>query len=131
MSTENHSDAKQSEKERQHKGLPSRVRFAAILDRLRESEDLTRQINALIRTYRDRVECDACNAAAVQISHEGLVVELLMQAMQDTEREIEHFIYETDYGRRPELDDASGGERPARFQTAEALYDYLRGKMEG
>ena len=129
MSEENNSDAKKrSEKERQHRGIPSKVRFAVILDRLREAEDLTRQINALIHRYRDRVECDACNAAAIQISHESLVVELLMQIMQDDEREIEHFIYETDYGRQ--LDHMLGKERSMRFQTAEGLYDYLLDKME-
>lgn len=113
----------------QHREIPSRARFAGILDRLRESEDLAGQINELIREYRERVECDACNAAAIQISHEGLVVELLMQIMQDGEREIEHFIYETDYGRRSEIDYMSREERSIRFQTAEALYDYLLDRM--
>lgn len=114
---------------KQHREILSRARFAAILERLRESEDLAGQINELIRGYRERVECDACNAAAIQISHESLVVELLMQIMQDGEREIEHFIYETDYGRRSEIDYMSGEERPIRFQTAEALYDYLLDRM--
>lgn len=114
---------------KQHREILSRARFAAILERLRESEDLAGQINELIRGYRERVECDACNAAAIQISHESLVVELLMQIMQDGEREIEHFIYETDYGRRSEIDYMPGEERPIRFQTAEALYDYLLDRM--
>lgn len=124
MSANNNSDMN-----KQHREIPSRARFAAILGRLCESEDLAGQINELIRGYRERVECDACNAAAIQISHEGLVVELLMQIMQDGEREIEHFIYETDYGRRSETDHMPGEERLIRFQTAEALYDYLLDKM--
>ncbi len=103
-----------------------KAQFVKILDKLREANDLIGQVNALLKKGRGKVDCTSCDGAALQISHEFIVVELLAYIMQDRGRQIEHFIYETDFGRKP--DGLADRQWPA---TAEELYDYLLDNMIG
>ena len=100
--------------------------FVDILNRLRDSSDLVGKVNELFRSSRDNVECDFCNAAGLQISHESSVVFLLRKLLNDAFENIDYFIYELDYGRKYEpgmITDEAGND--IDFSTAEKLYDYL------
>ncbi|MCM1179846.1 MAG: hypothetical protein NC347_06300 [Clostridium sp.] len=101
--------------------------FVSILEKLWEANDLVGQVNELLAKSRGKVDCSACSGEAMQISHESIVVELLAYIMQDDGAQIEHFIYGTDFGRKP--DDLSEERRSVKLTTAEALYDYLIGNM--
>lgn len=98
-------------------------RFIKILNKLQEANDLVDQVNDLFAGSRDKVDCTSCNGAALQISHEFIVVELLSYIMQDRGAQIEHFVYRTDFGRKP--DDLTDGHWHVKLSTAEELYDYL------
>ncbi len=106
----------------------SKNEFENILDRLRASSDLVSKVDDLFRNSRDNVECDFCNGASLQISHESIVVLLLKKLMQDSCEDIDYFIYELDYGRKYEpgvIKDENN--QDIDFSTAGKLYDYLRG----
>lgn len=47
--------------------------FVDILNRLREATELVDKVEELFRNSRDNLECDFCNGAGLQISHEGIV----------------------------------------------------------
>ena len=103
----------------------SKEEFVEILNRLRDTSDLVNKVNKLFRDSRDNVECDFCNGAALQISHESTVVFLLRKLLKDAVENIDYFIYELDYGRKYELGmitDEDG--KNIDFSTAEKLYDY-------
>ena len=106
----------------------SKDEFEDIVDRLKESSDLVSKVDDLFRNSRDNVECDFCNGASLQISHESIVVLLLKKMMRDSCDNIDYFIYELDYGRKYEpgmiKDD---NDRDIDLSTAGKLYDYLRG----
>ena len=105
--------------------------FVEILDRLKDSSDLVRKVNGLFRDSRDNVECDFCNGAALQISHESMVVFLLRKLLKDAVENVDYFIYELDYGRKYEpgmITDENGHD--IDFSSAEKLYDYLAGEMK-
>ncbi len=109
----------------------SKEEFVEVLNRLRDSSDLVRKVNGLFRDSRDNVECDFCNGAALQISHESTVVFLLRKLLKDAFENIDYFIYELDYGRKYELGmitDEDG--RDIDLSTAEKLYDYLTGEVK-
>ena len=104
----------------------SKEEFVEILNRLRDSSDLVRKVNGLFRNSRDNVECDFCNGAALQISHESTVVFLLRKLLKDAAENIDYYIYELDYGRQYEpgiITDENGHD--IDFSSAEKLYDYL------
>ena len=108
----------------------SKEEFVEILNRLRDSSDLVRKVNSLFRNSRDNVECDFCNGAALQISHESTVVFLLRKLLKDAVENIDYFIYELDYGRKYEpgmITDKNGADND--FSTAEKLYDYMTGEV--
>lgn len=48
---------------------------------LRDSSDLVNKVDELFQASRDNVECDFCNGAALQISHESTVVLLLRKLL--------------------------------------------------
>lgn len=106
-------------------GILPKNRFVAILDKLQEASDLVDKINDLIRKSRSMVDCESCNGAALQVSHESIVVELLTHIMQDTNRQIEYYIYETDFGRIPASEYDNREEKGIRYLTAEELYEVL------
>ena len=104
----------------------SKEEFVEILNRLRDTSDLVNKVNKLFRDSRDNVECDFCNAAGLQISHESTVVFLLRKLLNDAFENIDYFIFELDYGRKYEpgmITDEAGND--IDFSTAEKLYDYL------
>ena len=104
----------------------SKEEFVEIMNRLRDSSDLVDKVDELFRNSRDNVECDFCNGAGLQISHEGIVVKLLRKLMRDLDEDIDYFIYELDYGRKYKpgmiVDEH---ERDIDFSSAERLYEYL------
>ena len=103
--------------------------FVEILNRLRDSSDLVRKVNNLFRNSRDNVECDFCNGAALQISHESAVVFLLRKLLNDAVEYIDYFIYELDYGRKYEPGMITGEDgKNIDLDSAEKLYDYLSGE---
>ena len=57
--------------------------FVEILDRLRKATELVDKVEELFRGSRENLECDFCNGAGLQISHEGIVVNLLEKLMRD------------------------------------------------
>ena len=107
----------------------SKDEFEDIIDRLKESSDLVAKVNELFRNSRDNQECDFCNGASLQISHESIVVLLLKKMMQDSCDYIDYFIYELDYGRKY----APGmikdeNDQDIDLSSAGMLYDYLVGE---
>ena len=99
--------------------------FVEILNRLREATELVDKVEELFRSSRENLECDFCNGAGLQISHEGIVVKLLEKLMQDSFGIISYFIYELDYGKTYQegcIFDQSGN---IDISTSEKLYDYL------
>ena len=77
------------------------------------------------------MECDFCNGAALQISHESTVVFLLHKLLNDAVENIDYFIYELDYGRKYESGMITDeNEKDIDFSTAEKLYDYLTGEVK-
>ncbi len=99
--------------------------FVDIINRLRESSELVDKVDDLFRKSRDNIECDFCNGAGLQISHEGIVVNLLEKLMQDKDENISYFIYELDYGRDYQEGCISDNNVNIDIGTAEKLYDYL------
>lgn len=99
--------------------------FVDIINRLRESSELVDKIDELFRKSRDNIECDFCNGAGLQISHEGIVVKLLEKLMQDKNENISYFIYELDYGKEYQEGCISDDNGNVDISTAEKLYDYL------
>lgn len=109
----------------------SKEEFVEILNRLKDSSDLVRKVNSLFRNSRDNVECDFCNGAALQISHESTVVFLLRKLLKDAVENIDYYIYELDYGRQYEpgiITDEKGHD--IDLSSAEKLYDYLTGEVK-
>lgn len=99
--------------------------FVDILNRLREATELVDKVEELFRNSRENLECDFCNGAGLQISHEGIVVKLMERLMRDNAGNISYFIYELDYGKTYQdgcISDQSGN---IDFSTPEQLYDYL------
>ena len=108
----------------------SKEEFVDIMNRLREASDLVDKVDELFRKSRDNIECDFCNGAGLQISHESTVVLLLRKLLKDDVEDIDYFIYELDYGRKYEhgmITDKNGAD--IDFSTAEKLYDYLTGEV--
>ena len=109
----------------------SKGEFEDIIDRLKESSDLVAKVDELFRSSRDNLECDYCNCASLQISHESVVVMLLKKMMQDSYDYIDYFIYELDYGRKFDpckIKDEN--DHDIDFSSAGKLYDYLVGEAK-
>ena len=99
--------------------------FVDILNRLREATELVDTVEELFRDSRENLECDFCNGAGLQISHEGIVVKLLERLVRNNAGNISYSIYELDYGKTYQegcISDQSGN---IDFSTPEKLYDYL------
>lgn len=104
----------------------SKEEFVDVIAKLRDAKELAEQVNDLFLHSRENVECDFCNAAALQISHETLVVKLLQKLMNDQEEMISYFIYELEFGEEYEagmVTDCDG--REIILNSAGALYSYL------
>lgn len=108
----------------------SREDFTDIINRLKDSSDLVDKVDELFRNSRDKVECDFCSGAGLQISHEHTVVFLLRKLLNDAYEYIDYFIYELDYGRKYKpgmIKDEN--DQDIDLSTAEKLYDYLVRKV--
>ena len=105
--------------------LLTKEEFVDVLNRLRESRDLVDKVEALFRDSRENVECDFCNAAGLQISHESIVVNLLQRIMLDKREDISYFIYELDYGREYKHGCVTDSNGIVDMGTPEALYELL------
>ena len=103
----------------------TREEFSEVIGRLQAANELVDRVDELFRSSRENVDCDFCNGASLQISHERTVVELLAKLMRDREGKIGCFIYELDYGR----DYRPGGEgdfgEEGNLASAGSLYDHL------
>ena len=99
--------------------------FVDIIDRLREATELVDKVNELFYNSKENLECDFCNGAGLQLSHEGIVVKLLEKLMHDSFRNISYFIYELDYGREYHEGCMSGKNGNVDISTPEKLYDFL------
>lgn len=109
----------------------SKQKFVNILEQLKTASDLQDQIYELYRKSRDCIESDFMNVGALQINHEGIVVDLLELLTDDDGDypDISYFIYELDYGRgyKPgSVTEEDGTE--IDFSSAKKLYDYLEEK---
>ena len=112
-------------KKRENQTLITKEEFVDILNRLRESSDWVDKVDALFRKSRENVECDFCNGAGLQISHEPIVVNLLQKIMGDKGEDISYFIYELDYGRDYEPGYVTDDNGIVDMGTPEALYELL------
>ncbi|MBE5936080.1 MAG: hypothetical protein E7262_09860 [Lachnospiraceae bacterium] len=104
----------------------SKKEFVQAINRLKAASDLREQVDELFHNSRENIENDFCNAAALQISHESLVVFLLKRIMNDKHEDIDYFIYELDYGRKYEdgmIKDRYG--QNIDIHTPELLYDFI------
>ncbi len=99
--------------------------FVDILIRLRGATELVDKVEKLFRDSRENLECDFCNGAGLQISHEGIVVKLLEKLLQDRGGNISYFIYELDYGREYREGCVSDNNGNIDISTPEKLYDLL------
>ncbi len=117
---------RESEANLKSKSFLSEQEFVDIIDRLREATDLQAQVDKLFRNSRENIENDFCNAAALQISHEGSVVFLLKRIMRDQYDYIDYFIYELDYGRKYEPGMITGENgQDIDIHTPKLLYDVI------
>lgn len=114
------------QKKRNRNGVPlTKDEFVDIIQRLKESSELVDKVEELFRNSRENLECDYCNAAGLQISHEGVVVSLLEKLMRDQAENISYFIYELDYGKDYRDGDIADENGVVDMSTPEKLYDYL------
>ena len=112
-------------KKNENQALLTKEEFVDIITRLRESSDLVDKVDTLFRESRENVECDFCNAAGLQISHEPIVVNLLQKIMRDEAEDISYFIYELDYGRDYKHGSVTDSNSVVDMGTPEALYELL------
>ena len=108
-----------------YKAPLAKQEFVDIINRLREATELVDKVEELFRNSRDNLECDFCNGAGLQISHEGIVVNLLEKMMQDRGGNVSYFIYELDYGREYREGCVSDNNGNIDISTPEKLYDLL------
>lgn len=112
-------------KDRVNQKLLTKQEFVDVINRLQEASVLVDKVEELFRNSRDNLECDFCNGAGLQISHEGIVVKLLEKLMQDSIGDISYFIYELDYGNDYQEGCISDENGNIDFSSPEKLYDYL------
>lgn len=105
--------------------LLTKEEFVDIINRLRESSELVDKVNELFRKSRENIECDFCNGAGLQISHEGIVVNLLEKLMRDKYENISYFIYELNFGDEYQEGCIYDDNGNIDISTADKLYDYL------
>ncbi|MBQ4283523.1 MAG: hypothetical protein IJB96_06320 [Lachnospira sp.] len=103
----------------------SKDEFVDAINRLKEANDIVRKVDEIFACSRENIECDFCNGASLQISHEMLVVKLLEKLMRDKGCDISYFVYELDFGREYKPGTVTDTTGDVDFSTPEALYDYL------
>lgn len=108
-----------------YKAPLAKQEFVDIINRLRGATELVDKVEKLFRDSRENLECDFCNGAGLQISHEGIVVKLLEKLLQDRGGNVSYFIYELDYGREYREGCVSDNNGNIDISTPEKLYDLL------
>lgn len=108
----------------------SKEQFRQILDRLEDTKILMEQVNTLFRNSRENIENNFCNAAAMSISHEGVVIFLLGEIFNDQQEDISYFMYELDFGKKYKPGSITSGDEQIDLSDAGKLYDYLTEKRE-
>lgn len=104
----------------------SKEEFVDIICKLKDAKELVDKVNDLFLHSRENVECDFCNAASLQISHETLVIELLQKLMKDELEMTSFYIYELNYGEEYECGKViSQNGKDIILNTPESLYDFL------
>lgn len=105
--------------------------FCKIINKLKTASDVQNQVNEIYRNSRENIDNDFMNAAALQINHESIVVELLKEIMHDKGDDISYFVYGLDYGREWTPDSIICDGESIDISTPERLYDYLVKEMDG
>ena len=103
-------------------------KFCEIIARLDNYNKLQNKINILFEDLIDNRENDFCNAGAICIGHESIVVELLEKYFETDL--ISWWIYEMDYGRTFSIGDIEEDGKKPDLTTSEKLYDYLSNNMK-
>ena len=107
----------------------SKDEFVKIINRLKETSDFVDETNERARKLRDAIISDFFNANSLSISHEDIVVSLLIDMfnLQD-DAILGWWLYEEDYGRKYKDGDLTEEDGTIiDVSTAEKLYDYLIG----
>ena len=103
----------------------TREEFVEIIKRLKETDNLVKDINDKIRNSAEAHISDFTNAGSLMICHEDIVVHLLENMFNDTDI-ISWWIYELDYGKQYKrgcIKDCNG--KNINVSDAGKLYDYL------
>ena len=106
----------------------TKERFCKIINKLKTASDIKEQVNEIYRNSRENIDNDFMNAAALQINHELIVIELLKEIMHDEYDYIHYFIYELDYGREWTPNSITCDGESIDISTPEKLFDYLKGE---
>lgn len=103
----------------------TKEKFVKIIDQLQCANELENNIATQINEYQKHVG-GLLDEYGMVIAHDGLVVELLEEIMNDKFGDISYFCYELDFGKDYEegnVVDQDGN--VIDFSCAEKLYDYL------
>lgn len=111
--------------------LISKVQFAKIINRLKETDEIVEKVNNIFNNSAEAIRSDYMNVGALMICHEDLVVELLEKMFEDEYSYITYWLYELNYGRAYKagcIKEANG--KDIDISTAEKLYDFLIKNMK-
>lgn len=103
----------------------SKKEFVDIITRLQTATELVDKVEELFRQSGDNLANDFCNGVGLQISHEGIVVQLLEKIMGDSCGNISYFIYELDYGKEYKEGCISDNNGFIDISSAGKMYDFL------
>lgn len=110
--------------------MVTKEEFVKIITRLKETDNLVKDINNKIRNTTEAYISDFTNAGSLMICHEDIVVSLLENIFKDKDI-IGWWIYELDYGRKFEMGYLKDNkDKNIDVSTSEKLYDYLIKNME-
>ncbi len=104
----------------------TKKQFCEIINRLRNYDDLQKNINDLFINSIDSKESDFMNAGSICIGHETIVVKLLEDMFNDKST-LSWWLWEKDYGRDVLATDVRNNETGEYIDltTPEKLYNYL------
>jgi hypothetical protein len=104
----------------------SKKEFVEIINKLKEVNDFVEETNNKAKKLNDAIISDFFNASSLSISHETIVVKLLIEIfnLQDDDT-LTWWLYEKDYGRNYEIGDMTVDGISIDLTTPEKLYDYL------
>lgn len=104
----------------------NQYKFVKYIRALEAGDKLQKDVNDLMRKAKDNIENDFMNGASLMINHEGIVIDLLQEVMEDRYDTISWWIYETKYGKdKPNIYDSKTKELLHVLDTPEKLYIYL------